>query len=283
MTSPFLARPAADHVASNALAFALRDAFPVTPGHTLVIPRRLVPTWFDATRDEQLALLELVDEVKRQLDSELRPDGYNVGFNAGTAAGQTVPHLHVHVIPRYAGDVADPRGGVRHVIPGKGNYLAATPEPLATGGEADPFARHVLPLLGRASDVAIVSAFVQESGLDRIRDALHTALDRGARVRLVTGDYLDLTQASALEVLLDWQSTWRNQATTTLTQGGRALQLERFGLALGDELGEGWGHRHSHPAASVRTQPMLLFTRQSFATAENSASGRTMRRSSSFF
>jgi superfamily II DNA or RNA helicase/diadenosine tetraphosphate (Ap4A) HIT family hydrolase len=211
MTSPFLARPAADHVASNALAFALRDAFPVTPGHTLVIPRRLVPTWFDATRDEQLALLELVDEVKRQLDSELRPDGYNVGFNAGTAAGQTVPHLHVHVIPRYAGDVADPRGGVRHVIPGKGNYLAATPQPLATGGEADPFARHVLPLLGRASDVAIVSAFVQESGLDRIRDALHTALDRGARVRLVTGDYLDLTQASALEVLLDWQSTWRER------------------------------------------------------------------------
>jgi superfamily II DNA or RNA helicase/diadenosine tetraphosphate (Ap4A) HIT family hydrolase/HKD family nuclease/SOS-response transcriptional repressor LexA len=209
VTSPFLERPDSDHVASNALAFALRDRYPVAPGHTLVIPRRLIATWFDATRPEQLALLELVDEVKRQLDQELRPDGYNVGFNAGVAAGQTVLHLHVHVIPRFRGDVDDPRGGVRHVIPGKGNYVATPPEPLATGGEGDPLSRHVLPLLARATDVAIVAAFVQQSGLDRIRDALHTALDRGARVRLVTGDYLDITQASALEVLLDWQSTWR--------------------------------------------------------------------------
>ena len=86
MTSPFLQRPAADRVAENALAFALRDGFPVSPGHTLVIPKRLVVTWFDATREEQHALLELVDEVKRQLDAELQPDGYNVGFNVGAAA-----------------------------------------------------------------------------------------------------------------------------------------------------------------------------------------------------
>jgi diadenosine tetraphosphate (Ap4A) HIT family hydrolase len=122
--SPFLERPASAHVASNALAFAIRDAFPVSPGHTLVITRRPVATWFDASRDEQLAILALIDEVKDGLDAELAPDGYNVGFNAGTAAGQTVMHLHVHVIPRFAGDVADPRGGVRHVIPGRGNYLA---------------------------------------------------------------------------------------------------------------------------------------------------------------
>lgn len=125
--SPFLARPASAHVASNALAFAIRDGFPVSPGHTLIVPRRLVATWFDATREEQQAILELVDAVRRSLDVELRPDGYNVGFNAGAAAGQTVMHLHVHVIPRFAGDVADPRGGVRHVIPGKGNYLLDGP------------------------------------------------------------------------------------------------------------------------------------------------------------
>jgi diadenosine tetraphosphate (Ap4A) HIT family hydrolase len=125
--SPFLARPASDHVASNALAFALRDGFPVSPGHTLIVPRRLVATWFDATREEQLAILELVDAVKRSLDRELHPDGYNVGFNAGAAAGQTVMHLHLHVIPRFVGDVPDPRGGVRHVIPGKGNYLLDGP------------------------------------------------------------------------------------------------------------------------------------------------------------
>ena len=124
MSSPFLERPASAHVARNALAFAIRDAFPVSPGHTLVVPFRLVPTFFDATPEEQAAIIELVGVVKGQLDAlDPRPDGYNVGFNAGLAAGQTVMHLHVHVIPRYAGDVPDPRGGVRYVIPAKANYL----------------------------------------------------------------------------------------------------------------------------------------------------------------
>lgn len=126
--SPFLRLPRTAWVAENELAFAIRDAFPVSPGHTLVVPKRAVATWFDASADEQRALMELVDVVKRDLDAQLpRPDGYNVGFNAGTAAGQTVMHLHVHVIPRYTGDVEDPRGGVRHVIPGKGNYLRGAP------------------------------------------------------------------------------------------------------------------------------------------------------------
>jgi diadenosine tetraphosphate (Ap4A) HIT family hydrolase len=84
-----------------------------------------VATWFEATRDEQSAIVDLIDEVKAVLDRKTPPpDGYNVGFNAGVAAGQTVMHLHVHVIPRYAGDVPDPRGGIRHVIPGLGNYVA---------------------------------------------------------------------------------------------------------------------------------------------------------------
>lgn len=121
--SVFLQKPASDHVASNALAFAIRDGFPVSPGHTLVIPRREVSSWFEATREEQLAILDLVDTVKAQLDATLAPAGYNLGINVGAAAGQTVFHLHVHVIPRYLGDVADPRGGVRHVIASKGNYL----------------------------------------------------------------------------------------------------------------------------------------------------------------
>jgi diadenosine tetraphosphate (Ap4A) HIT family hydrolase len=113
------------HEASNAMAFAIRDGFPVSPGHTLIVPRRLVATWFEATREEQVAMLELIDAVKAQLDAELRPDGYNIGVNAGAAAGQTVMHLHMHLIPRFAGDVPDPRGGIRHVIPEKGNYLLA--------------------------------------------------------------------------------------------------------------------------------------------------------------
>jgi len=121
--SLFLTLPSTTWVAQNAHAFAIRDGFPVTPGHTLVITRRLVPDWFSATLEEQQAIFALVEIVKRQLDEgEPRPDGYNVGFNAGEAAGQTVMHLHVHVIPRYRGDMDDPRGGVRHVIPSKGNY-----------------------------------------------------------------------------------------------------------------------------------------------------------------
>lgn len=129
MTSPFLDIAPADRVAENHLAFAFRDHFPVSPGHTLIVTRRVVPTWFDATLEEQHALLALVAEVRRQLDGELRPDGYNVGWNVGLASGQTVMHLHIHVIPRYLSDVLDPRGGVRHVVPGKGNYLAAGFEP----------------------------------------------------------------------------------------------------------------------------------------------------------
>ena len=128
MSSPFLDRPESDHIASNALSFAIRDAFPVSPGHTLIIPRRLVATWFDATTDEQHALLALANVVKAGLDAELSPDGYNIGINVGAAAGQTVMHLHMHVIPRYHGDMPDPRGGVRHVIPGKGNYLVPATE-----------------------------------------------------------------------------------------------------------------------------------------------------------
>ena len=125
--TPFLSRPESEWVASNRMAFAIRDAFPVSPGHTLIVPRRLVDTWFAATPEERAAMVDLLNVVKEQLDAEFHPDGYNVGFNAGEAAGQTVAHLHLHVIPRYKGDVEDPRGGIRHVIPGKGNYLKPGP------------------------------------------------------------------------------------------------------------------------------------------------------------
>ena len=121
--SPFMEVPASQWIAANRSAFVIADRFPVSPGHALVVPRRVIATWWEATDEERTDMLTLVDEVKRQLDAELEPDGYNVGFNAGEAAGQTVDHLHIHVIPRYHGDMSDPRGGVRHVIPSKGNYI----------------------------------------------------------------------------------------------------------------------------------------------------------------
>ncbi len=115
-------------------------------------------------------------------------------------------HLHVHVIPRYLGDMEDPRGGVRHVIPGKGNYLRGAP--LVTGGEDDPFLRApLLPLFEVAERIAIVTAFAQESGVRRIEPYLQRAtLGSRSEVRLVTGDYLEITQVSALERLLDLQA-----------------------------------------------------------------------------
>jgi len=202
--SVFLDVPLTAWVAENAHAFAFRDRHPVSLGHTLVVTRRVVLDWFLATDQERRAVLDLVDVVKAALDQELQPDGYNVGFNSGRAAGQTVMHFHVHVIPRYLGDMDDPSGGVRNVIPSKGNYLRNV-APLVTGGEADPFAPHVLRLFDQATEIAIIAAFTQESGLNRIGARLHHALARGAQVRIITGDYFEITQVSALELLLDWQ------------------------------------------------------------------------------
>jgi fluoride exporter len=109
-------------VLGNALAYARFDRNPVSPGHLLILPRRHVATWFDASRDEQHAMLALLDEAKDLLDARHGPDGYNFGANVGEAAGQTVMHLHLHLIPRYRGDVEQPRGGVRGVIPTRQNY-----------------------------------------------------------------------------------------------------------------------------------------------------------------
>lgn len=122
MECPFCAIDPDREVCRNALAIALRDAFPVSDGHTLITPFRHVPSWFEASVEERTAMFDLVDTVKAALDTELHPDGYNIGMNIGQAAGQTVMHLHVHVIPRFAGDVDDPSGGVRFVIPARGNY-----------------------------------------------------------------------------------------------------------------------------------------------------------------
>jgi len=109
-------------IASSALSLAFYDGFPVSPGHILIIPKRHVASFFDLTKEEQLDMLQLADEIKHFLDERYHPDGYNVGINVGEAAGQSVFHVHLHLIPRYQGDVSNPRGGVRGVIPTKQNY-----------------------------------------------------------------------------------------------------------------------------------------------------------------
>ena len=106
----------------NDFAAAFLDAFPVAEGHTLVVPKRHVASLFDLPEDEQAAVWKLVALVRGKLMAELKPDGFNVGVNDGPAAGQTVMHAHVHVIPRRQGDAADPRGGVRWIMPEKARY-----------------------------------------------------------------------------------------------------------------------------------------------------------------
>ena len=156
--------------------------------------------------------MELVSDVKTILDQRFRPAGYNVGFNAGAEAGQTIDHLHVHVIPRYPGDVPDPRGGIRNVIPNKGNYL----EPLLNGASDSPRLFDAsttdqrlrvellrclnTPLFDR---IDLVVSFIMSSGLDIVLPNLRDAIDRGAKVRFLTTDYMDITDPDALSDLLD--------------------------------------------------------------------------------
>lgn len=103
-------------------AIAIRDGFPITNGHTLIIPKRHVSSFFELTSDERGDIFSLLDDAKFGLDNQFHPDGYNIGINDGAAAGQTVDHLHIHLIPRYSGDQSDPRGGIRWVIPQNADY-----------------------------------------------------------------------------------------------------------------------------------------------------------------
>lgn len=255
-------------IASNRSAFAVLDKFPVTEGHALVISRREIPTWWDASVDEQADLMALVAEVRALLDDQFSPAGYNVGFNAGSAAGQTVDHLHLHVIPRRVGDMADPRGGIRNVIPERGNYLATAESPAAvTIAGSDqlppPLPDHLMVpvaldpsfasgMAGPETDVRLIDSigdrrlrhelirclrsdafdridllisFIMRSGLRIIRDRLDEALDRGAAVRVLTTDYLQVTDSDALAELLDLSESHRAGATPDSAGG---LQVRVF-------------------------------------------------------
>ena len=162
-------------------------------------------------------MIEGLNQARALLSETLAPDGFNVGFNEGVAAGQTIPHFHIHVIPRRQGDMEDPRGGVRHVIPAKGNYLSpsqsdyaprapmsGTPHDraLISGGE-DALIRHLLPHIDQAVAVDLAVSFVMESGARLLQPHLQDLLNRSGRLRLVTSDYLDVTDPAALRRLMD--------------------------------------------------------------------------------
>lgn len=120
-------KPQREILAENALAIATPDTYPVSPGHSLILPRRHAKTIWDLTDEEYAACWALARDLKPLLQARFNPDGFNVGANCEAAGGQSVWHAHIHVIPRYQGDVPDARGGVRNIIPHKAHYVRKEP------------------------------------------------------------------------------------------------------------------------------------------------------------
>jgi diadenosine tetraphosphate (Ap4A) HIT family hydrolase len=186
----------------DSLVIGLWDIFPVNPGHALLITRRHVRDWFEASHEERMALTRAVEVARFAIAGSFQADGYNIGINVGEAAGQTVFHLHVHVIPRVSGDVADPRGGIRHVIPRTANYLLTGRAPektqaLVTGG-TDPLLPHLIRHLAESVSADLAVAFTLRSGLDLLSPHLQDLLDRQGSLRVLTGAlYRDLLKVTA--------------------------------------------------------------------------------------
>jgi len=117
--SPFFDK---NPILQNEFGFVVYDGYPVSEGHCLIVPKRVYSDYFESTLEEMNGLNQLVVETKKLLDEKYSPDGYNIGINCGEHSGQTIPHVHIHLIPRYKGDMENPRGGVRGVIPSKQKY-----------------------------------------------------------------------------------------------------------------------------------------------------------------
>jgi HKD family nuclease len=216
---------------------AIWDGFPVSPGHLLIIPHRHAATWDDLTAEEKSAFVVAIDQAMFAVRARHAPDGFNVGFNLGGVAGQTVFHFHLHVIPRYSGDVADPRGGVRHVIPSKANYLSGerSREPdqqrLIKGAE-DPLLPHLVLHMDRADTCDIAVSFLLDSGARRIVEHLKDFLARRGRARVLVGDYLDVTEPVALRRLSDLQG---NLSLRVYQSQRGAFHLKSYAFLAGPE------------------------------------------------
>ena len=210
MSCPFCSIDTRRIAFSNDLVFAIWDEFPVSPGHLLIVPRCHAPAWPNLSSIEKAAIWSAVDQGRSAIAGRFRPDGFNVGFNESAAAGQTVPHFHLHIIPRYVGDVVDPRGGVRNIIPDNTDYRTADDadfgmaigQKLVTGG-VDPLLPHLLRHLDGSTTCDIAVAFLLDSGARMIVAHLRDFLARGGIARILVGDYLDVTEPAALRRLND--------------------------------------------------------------------------------
>lgn len=243
---PFCAPEAGRIFYAGALTLGLWDGFPVSPGHALLVPKRHVASWFDASLEERAELLQALDVARSRVLEQHAPQGFNIGINVGEAAGQTIFHLHVHLIPRYEGDLPDPRGGVRHVLPHRARYWAepehgaeilrdradpmsagvisaSVSEGALIGGGEDPLLPHLLRHLDQAQHVDIAVAFVVPGGVALLEAHLREVLERGGKLRFLTGDYFDVTEPSALLKLLDLREEFPEQVELRVFECGSRI------------------------------------------------------------
>jgi superfamily II DNA or RNA helicase/diadenosine tetraphosphate (Ap4A) HIT family hydrolase len=248
MDCPFCDPPRDRVFYEDELVLGLWDAYPVSAGHALVITRRHVATWFDASPDEQAAVMRGMEIARAKIAKRHAPDGFNLGINVDAAAGQTVFHLHVHVIPRYWGDVSDPRGGVRYVLPSRANYLVSDSQAaqyvvpsessnLSTGPD-DPLLPRLAADLGRAVEADIAVAFALASGADLLLPHLKDLLERGGKLRLLTGDYLNVTEPVALSKFLDLQG--RRLVRVFETRQSLSFHLKTYIFRFPDATGRAY-------------------------------------------
>lgn len=220
---------------------------PESTGHAVLVTKRHVASWFDATEEEQREALAAVAVARAAIDATHgAPDGFTLRVNVGSAAGQTVPHLAVDVVPRWGdGGTGGDRGHPRSIPPGfvsadqtaapvggslTGALFASLPHdaPLVAGDQDDPLLPHLIGHISAAAEVDLAVAFVLPSGLSRLRPHLQELLERGGRVRVLTGDYLDVTDPGALRVLLDLA----DEARSVHSHAAPRLGVRREGMAL---------------------------------------------------
>jgi diadenosine tetraphosphate (Ap4A) HIT family hydrolase len=208
-----------DIICENELAKAFYDGFPVNHGHILVVPKRHVETYFEAGKEELAAIHDLIFRVREILHRKYKPDGFNIGVNVGTAGGQTVFHLHFHVIPRYLGDVKNPRGGIRKL---KKNVVAY---PLEDSGEQvfGKLVRDRIPEIIRAAGKEALCRVAEEA---EYRDLLRKKLQEETYNYLSTGNAHEI--ADIVEVLkailavegISWEQLDQQMAEKAATRGG---------------------------------------------------------------
>src|SRR5262245_56994413 len=261
------------------LTLGIWDTSPVSAGHALIVPKRHVLTWFDATSEEHAELLAGITVACREIERSHKPDGYNFAVNVGEAAGQTLAHLHVHVVPRYRESVHYPIGSTLGIRPTNQHYPIG-PDPTAdivadrelepdrsrllipadaphrraliVGGE-DPLLPHIRAHLDHAESADFAVAFVLESGVRLLEEHLADLLARGGRLRFVTGDYLGVTDPNALLRLLDLQEEYPEHAEFRVFESAGGTFHPKSFIFL-DRSGEGV----AFVGSSNLTRPALL-------------------------